>query len=104
MDTSSLTEREKKFLTAYFGLPNGGPGVDASKAIRAAGYTGTRANQAAYKMMQRPRVTEAVSRFNRARDANILASIAERDRKDKEDWERGRAERFARLHRRSSRR
>jgi hypothetical protein len=99
-----LTEREEKFLTAYFGLADGGPGVDASKAIRAAGYTGTRANQAAYKLLQRPRVAEAVSRRNRARDANIRALMAERDRKEEEDWNRGRAERFARLYRRSSRR
>jgi hypothetical protein len=99
-----LTEREEKFLTAYFGLADGGPGVGASAAIRAAGYTGTRANQAAYKMMQRPRVTEALARFERTRDANIRALIAERAREDAEDRERSRAAMLERLYRRSSRR
>jgi hypothetical protein len=104
MDIAPLTEREDKFLTAYLGLPDGGPGVDASKAIRLAGYTGTRANQAAYKLKERPRVAEAISRFERARDANIRALIAVRAREDAEDRERSRAAMLERLHRRLSRR
>jgi hypothetical protein len=52
-----LSDRERLFFMSYFRL---GKAPDAkcvaSQAIRICGYSGARANQAAYKMMKRPRV------------------------------------------------
>jgi phage terminase small subunit len=103
MEPTHLTEREKAFLSAFYGL-QGGRGVDASKAIRAAGYSGKRANQAAYKLMQRPRVAEIISRIERERNAAIRADVEQRSREAQEaaarSREASRAKLFARLHRR----
>ncbi len=58
-------ERETAFIVAFTGLDDGEP-VDASKAIRRAGYAGPRANQAAYKLLQRSRVAERIAKIQEA--------------------------------------
>jgi hypothetical protein len=59
-----LSDRERLFFMAYFGLRNV-PDAKyvASQAIRICGYSGARANQAAYKMMKRPRVIAVFAAF-----------------------------------------
>jgi phage terminase small subunit len=76
---TNLTEREQAFLTAFFGL-KGGRRLDASKAVRVAGYTGKRANQAAYKLTRRPRVIGEISRLEREQQARIETWFKQRAR------------------------
>jgi phage terminase small subunit len=73
-----LTDRETNFIAAFTGLNDGEP-VDASKAIRCAGYAGTRANQAAYKLLQRPRVALRIAEIQEAQ-AKAWAERMERKR------------------------
>lgn len=63
----SLNPRELAFVKAFWGIGQQAQS-DASKAIREAGYVGARANQAGYKMMQRPRVKRAFKIIQNAQD------------------------------------
>jgi hypothetical protein len=63
----NLNPRETAFVKAYWGI-NRQAVYDASKAIRETGYAGARANQAGYKMMQRPSVKQAFELIEKLQD------------------------------------
>jgi phage terminase small subunit len=62
----ALSDRERLFFMAYYRLGNAPDArYSASKAIRICGYSGARANQAAYKMMKRPRVKAVFAAYDK---------------------------------------
>jgi phage terminase small subunit len=73
----ALKPREFKFVCACWGI--GYPHSHThSQAIRIAGYTGTRANQAAYKLLQRPNVQAAMDLCQNERYKRFEREQAER--------------------------
>ena len=81
---TQLSARERAFLIALYGNRRRN---SASDAIREIGYTGARANQAAYKMLHRPRVLR-VANMVEAERLRVAEAKEARRRDEHKNWMR----------------